>query len=222
MKLINSKIDYIFDFSKNDTYSLVIENPNEFYSLTMELFYQCSSDLDGEWVFGVNNEIKSISKNLLLLHNYYEFSCSSKKIDSLINSTILDALKTNDYFEEISSINSELFKINDKICEKVDLPIESSFEIDFDSIVKLLNYKIKDDLDFLNKLITYIDIFIKIKKIKVVVFIGLFSYLSEQEIDNLIKQLRYMDIKIMFIDNYDKCPFKYVKKIIIDNDLCII
>jgi len=61
-------------------------------------------------------------------------------------------------------------------------------------------------------------VFLKLKKIKIVIFVGLLSFLTNQELEELITQLKYMEIKVIFLDGID-LNVKY-PKIIIDNDLC--
>ncbi len=220
MKLVHSDFLFQIDFEENDCYSLIIENSKEFYNKTNELYCQ-SNGGDGNFVLSDNSEI-SISKNCLYIYDYYGDFLNSKKTISSINKKVVEILKNNDFLQEFNEINKLIFNINDRVIEELDYNVEYIDNFDFETFVKLSNYTIKTDVSLLENLIAYIQIYAQNENKKLLVFINLFSVLEKEEIKLLIKQIRYMQLNILFIDSNQKYKFEDIKTIIIDEDLCII
>ena len=220
MKLVHSDFLFQVDFEENDCYSLIIENSKEFYNKTNEFFRQANGD-DGNFVLSDNFEM-SISKNCLYVYDYYGDFLNSKKTISSINKKVVEILKNNDFLQEFNEINKLIFNINDKVIEELDYNIEYIDNFDFDTFVKLSNYTIKTDVSLLENLIAYIQIYAQNENKKLLVFVNLFTVLEKEEIKLLIKQIRYMQLNILFIDSNQKYKFEDIKTIIIDEDLCII
>ena len=220
MILVHANIDKEFDFEKNPIQELVVENSNEYYLLTTELYQQECGE-SGEWVLSFNNDIKDISKNVLIIHNFYELDCTGKKVESLITSCVLNELKTNDYTDLISQLNVNFFAINDKITENIDLPIVQTKELTYEDFIKFMGYKIEKQEDILSKIITYIEVFVKIKNIKLVVIFNITAILTDEQISLLIKQFEYMQVSVLFL-NRQGFLTQIIPKTIVDNDLCVI
>lgn len=222
MKLVHPNIETHIDFSKNKIYSLIVENSKEFYNLTHQLYKQVNVGEDvGQWVLS-NNKILNIAKTTLFIYDYYNIDFNSKKIQTLITNEVESVANANDLHFNISQINTLISQINEVIFENIDIPLTSDFEFCLADLIKLSAYKINKENDFLNSIHTYVDIFQKLKNIELVVFVNLFSVLEQEEIENLLKQLKYMNINVLMIDGFDKYNLKNVEKIIIDNDLCVI
>jgi len=222
MKLIHSHIDVEFDFDKNSSQLLIIENSSEFFELTHQLYRQCEGAGDGEWVLSDDSQILSLQKLSEIITEYYSFSLNNKKIENLLNGELLSLLKSGDYFEEFSLINKNLIAINEDLSMRLDFPVSYSEEFLFEDFIKFSHYKINENLGLTEKLLTYIDIYVNIKNIKLAIFVNLFSILSEDDIKKLLKQLEYMQIKVFFIESQLKYDIKSMQKTIIDNDLCVI
>ena len=222
MKLTHSDIDRQFDFDENNVQFLIVENSKEYFRLSSTIHDECEQQCDGKWVLSDNSEILSLQKYSIVLHNYLEFSCNNKKVENLINNEVLQIVRSSDYYEEFSQLNTKLISLNDAVLSSIDLPISYCDEFTFEDFIKFSHYKIKEDINILDKIVTFCDIFVKLKRIKLVVFIGLTLILDAQEIEDLIKQLRYMDISILFIEPQDKYAIGGANKTIIDNDLCVI
>ena len=69
-------------------------------------------------------------------------------------------------------------------------------------------------------MLDYISVMQKLSDLKVVVFVNANCVFSEQQIKSIIKQLTYMQLNILFINNIQKYSLNNVETIIIDDDLC--
>ena len=221
MKLQHFDIDYCFNFEQDiHIYSLIVDNPSLYFKVCNELINFDKLD-EVSWVLAHDAQEVKLD-NILCIHDFFELNLNNKKVESLIDAKILQILKEQDFLQEFSQLNNLLIKINNQALAEMDLPIKSTDEVTYENFVKLSDYKINEEIDLCNKIITYIDLFIKLKNVKVVVLVSCFNILTYEQIQQIIKQLQYMGINVLFINSVDKYNFKDVPKIIIDKDLCLI
>ena len=217
MKLAHPLLDGCILFKENVNF-LIIENNGQFYKLCTE-FYNLSQGNLGEFCLSINDKIIEFEKNSLVIHDFFGLDFSSKKIKTVVDGAVQEELKKADYILDVAKINTQIALLNEKVLSQIDLPIDFAQEFSLEKFIKLSEYFICQQQTFLDKLVTYIDVFIKIKKIKLVVFIGLVPFLTQQELNDLIVQLKYMQINVLFVEHSTENVGNY-PKIIIDKDLC--
>ena len=219
MKLVHKDINKHFDFAVNSFQHLIIENAKEFFNLTNELYAQSVLGEDGFWVLS-DSGILDLQKETLFISNFFDMDFNSKKIQNLINNKIENELKYNDFYKEFAEINLLLNKLNFDITQRIDLPVSYNNEFSFDDLIKFSNYKITAETDFIEKIISFIDIFTKLKKIKLVVLINATTYLTEKQLLQIFKHLKYANLSAMLIDGKPATKIAAAQTTIIDPDLC--
>ena len=219
MKIVHECLNEAINFDICPVYSLIIENSELFYKFTNDLFNQCNGE-DGDFVLSNNFKLDKFEKQAVFIHDYFNLSCSGIKIDKLIKSSILEKLNELDNFELMSRINQLIIEINEKVIDMVDLDLKFDDEFDYEKLIKISNFKIKEDSVLIEKLYSYIDIFVKLKNIKLVILVNLFDYFSEVQINDLLKQLRYNELFVLIVNSHEKYNLENAKRIIIDDDLC--
>lgn len=219
MKIVHEYLNEAIDFESNSVYSLIIENSELFYKLTNDLFLECNGE-DGDFVLSNNFKLDKFEKQAIFIYDYFNLSCSGVKVDKLIKSAVLQKLNELDNFELMGRINQAIIEINEKVIDLVDLDLSFDDEFDYEKLIKISNFKIKEDSILIERLYSYIDIFVKLKNIKLVIFINLFNYFSEKQVKELLKQLGYNELNVLLVNSYDKYQIENAKRIIIDEDLC--
>ena len=219
MKIVHPHLVRQIDFSKEEFYALIIENQKEFFSLTKELYNQVGGG-EGNFVLSEKCESLSIEKNVLFIYDYFSIGLNSKRIDNLLNASAINIIKEGDYIELITELNQKFIEFHEKVVDSFDLDVTYDDDLTFEKLVKLANYKISYNNDLLESILTYIDIHIKLQKIKVVVLVGAQTYFSQEEFDKLLKQIEYYDINLLLIDNRRSLDLKGIKCYTIDDDLC--
>ncbi len=220
MKIVHPHIDKQIDFYKSDVYILIIENPQEFYNLSKQIISQFNGE-EGEWILSQTFPIE-INKNVLVLYDFFNLTCNNKKLENLLKNYLLGLNKDLDCFDILSKINKDLIEFNDFIINNVDFKITAKDEISFEEVLKISKFSFKDDDNILENILNYVEVYSKLTSLKVVVMIGITDILGENDIEKLIKDFIYRDIKILFIESNDKNILREVNKIIIDKDLCVI
>lgn len=220
MKLVNSRYNQHFDFNNYFAYYLIIENSKEFLKVVEELYGECFASVDSEFTLSENNEILSISKNSLLIYNYFDLDLNNKKITNEINSRISNIFSSQDFVEDFTKLNQLFININDKVVSNFDFELEYDADLTYDKLIKISNYKISEQSTFIDKLIGYIKIYTALKKTKLLVFVGLSDYLSQAELEVFLKELEYLELKCLLVESHQKYNLDFVGKILIDEDLC--
>lgn len=222
MKLVHPHLDRQFDFERCALQQLLVENQREFLDLTTQLYLQCTKNNEaGEWVLSHHNNLLNLEKEALYIYDYYNFDLNNKKVSSLLNSEVLKVLMQNDYLQEMTTLQSAFSILNDKVLAELDLPIACSHELVFEDVIKLSKYQIEEDLTLPTKILTYIDIFLQLKKIKLVIFINSSQVLMPETLQTLFKELQYKEIKVLCIDGVAS-KIELAERTIIDMDLCTI
>ena len=220
MKLVHPDISIQIDFAQNNCYFLYIENSDEFYKLSKELYGQCCNSEEGSFVLS-DEEIVDIQKYCVFVYDYYKDMLSDKKISASVNDRILQILKSNDYLEDFARINMILAEVYQKVYDNIDFEIESSAEFTYEHFVKFISCKLYNYEELEQRLISFVDLYLKLTKCKVFIFVNLCLNLSEEKIKSLIKQFKYMQANVLFIESKKIYDLGGVKNITIDNDLCV-
>lgn len=218
MKLVHNNIQKHFDFSINPVQQLIVENHREFFNLTNQLYNQVNFNGEGLWVLS-DDEILNLSKNAIIISDYYNLDCNSKKVQIFLNDEIQNALNSTDYFTELADINSRLIDLNSKLLESIDLPIDFNAEFSPDDLIKISKYRIMEETSLVQRIIAYVEIFAKLKNIKLIIFFNLSLILDERELYQLLKDLRYMDLYVFLLDGQSTKQTQG-EITVIDNDLC--
>ena len=219
MKLVHKNIEKHLNFDENFFQVLIIENQKEYFSLIKQLIYQANGE-DGDWVLSHDGKILQIEKSMAVLSDFFEFTIAGRKIEGEINSKLMSVFKEGDLFQEVQNINSQINLLGERLIEEVELPIEMNSEITFSTLIKLLSFKIRQEENLIDKLSTWVDINIKLKNIKIFVFVNLQFVLDEEEFTSFVKYLNYLQIGVLNIASIDSEVFKDAEKTIIDKDLC--
>lgn len=220
MKLVNNRYQQHIDFSIYPAYFLVLENSQEFLKVTEEIYAECEGREESQFVLSENMEILNISKNCLLIHNYFDLDINNKKIINEINNRVLNYISKQDFVQEFCELNKILIDLNDKIVENFDFKLEYDADFTYDKFVKISNYKIESQNNFVDKLLSFIKIYTALKKTKLIIFVGLSLYLSKNELEIFIKELNYLELKCLLIEPRLKYNLENAGHIIIDEDLC--
>ena len=222
MRIVHKDISNPVIINENKINVLVLENKKFFIDKINELINQINGDYGDYFLFDLNDEELSISKNCEILTDLFSLDFDSKKIKSLI-------------FNELKNIsNSEVFYIKIRELEKnirdliLEIMYESDFELELDEdfditkLLKIYDISISKSYDTLiEKFITYIDILTDVLKIKVIFCVNLLNLFDEVDRIEIYKYLLLKKKKVVFIENYyESYDLEYEYKYIIDKDIC--
>lgn len=201
----------------NGIYTLVLENKELYRNTIVSLLNDKGSDL---FVISENYNPYDFNKNTYFINDILSFDVSDKKLMTKVNA---DLTKTaNDlYYEELISAKSLILEFAEKLAFEFDYDFSFNEDIDATAIIKMLNYKVRDESEsVLDSFLLMIKLLKKYTKIKLIICCNLSLYFLKSEILALTEMVKAMDIKILNIENYFSDSFEKNNVLIIDNDLC--
>ena len=220
MKIVSYNIETEIDFSKCDVYDLVIENSNMYYDVTNKLIKMSNGEEQNDIVLSDNNQEISLGKIGEIIYNFYDLDINNKKIQGLVFKHLIEIAKENDFYIELANINQSLMDFYTKLLTSQELNVCCDTDISLDNIIKLGNFKFEESNKLIEKLVDYIDVLNKLKPLNMIILIDAFSVLSLDEVEKFIKQMKYLNLKILFVNPFVKYDITNAKRIIVDQDLC--
>ncbi len=202
---------------KSGIVTLVIENKKLFRDTVSEILNGNENEL---FIVSKNFTPVDFNKTVSVINNALDIEFNNKKMMSKIY-TGLEVSANELFLKEVFEVKGMLFNLAEKLCREYDFDLKASEDIDTSSIIKLLDFKVREDADnYLEKIILYIKLIEKYLKIKLFIFYNLNLYCSYSEMQTLCETLKSMDVCCLDIENHIDEVFDKNNTYIIDNDLC--
>ena len=74
--------------------------------------------------------------------------------------------------------------------------------------------------DFFERLVRYVKISVEVLSTKIFVFVNIRSYLTDYQVQALVKEIQYQEAKIILMESQEKGCLKGGMRYIIDRDGC--
>lgn len=109
-----------------------------------------------------------------------------------------------------------------KLAEKLDGSITFD-DCSIDSIIKCIEPRFDNSYELLiEKLIDFFELVRKFDRDKMFILYNLRSIISDREFKELVNETYMKSIELLFIESSERTYVGNVKRVIIDNDLCMI
>ena len=216
MKLVNSKYNLDIEFEENISNTLVLENKQHMIDVIQNLILQLKGD-EGDFVLSAEKNVK-FDKVVEFIANPFEIDFNNKKIVTKLFEQLIAV--ASECVEEYNFINGKIVGTLDDICSKIEY---YNVEYNWKSIFKLYNVRIGENYNSLcEKIEEYVKVLADILHIKLLIFLNIKEYLTEEEIDNLQKICFYKKIFLLLIESEERFVLDNEKTFIIDKDRCLI
>lgn len=221
MKLVHPNIKKQLIFNENRFINIIIENQDYLIELIQELIIQCSGG-EGRFVLSEDLNIIDISKNMFIITDLFNIDINQKKIINKLYNILKEQAYSSDYYVETNSLLSNLYAYSEKIISDINYPIKYNNDIDISSLFKILEIKIDTEYTtLLERVLDYVSVLHEICKINIFIFTNLKSFLKEEDIIKLYKELSYKKIYCILIENVQRDKIEEFENVlIIDKDLC--
>ena len=210
MKLFIETIDKAIDI-ENGIYQIKIENPITYRNIAI--------NIDTEIILSNAGKIISLDKEVIIIHNPFNFDINDPKtikaLYKLLEKEIHGKLEN-----ELLNIEKVLFEISDKLILSSNINLDYEAQIDVSKLLSCLGIKYNTYDDYLSNLLQYIKIQSNLFSKKIIIFFGLSSMLSLDEINRLNVELINNDISLIDISFSIKNISN--NSLIIDEDWCIL
>ena len=220
MKLVNSKYNLDIEFEENISNTLVLENKQHMIDVIQNLILQLKGD-EGDFVLSAEKNVK-FDKVVEFIANPFEIDFNNKKIVTKLFEQLIAV--ASECVEEYNFINGKIVGTLDDICSKIEYyNVEYNLEYEWKSIFKLYNVRIGENYNSLcEKIEEYVKVLADILHIKLLIFLNIKEYLTEEEIYNIKKISFYKKIFLLLIESEERFVLDNEKTFIIDKDRCLI
>lgn len=212
---MNIKYDLLnepFFIGYGDICNITIENKLEYRKIIENIYNQEKIEL--------YDDEKLITK-YKVIENSAILDFADKKITTKIIKDLMEIISDEKHYEQKINLNSSIVNFINDITLDYPYILEIGDEINFESLLKVVPIKPSIDYtDFMDKFVSFLDIYQNVLKIDVFYTINLLQYFTEEELKELSD---YIKIRNICIINYDNIlvDSKYIsKKLLFDNDLC--
>lgn len=222
MKIVHPLFDKPIEFKENTVNILVVENKVVLVEMIDELFLQTNGET-GKFILSHDNIEIEVSKNLELIINFFDMEFNTKKIITKLYAVLENESLSEDIYNKTMEIKGQIINYAENLFSANKYDIIYNENININSLLKFLDVK----LNFINdslaeKIINYMDILRDLLNINLFVFVGLRSYLNEEDLQELYKYVVYNKYNILLIESQVIEKVKYEDYLIVDNDLCIL
>ena len=220
MKMVHIELDNAIISNQDVFTEWIIELPVVMTKYVQELWHQCSGG-EGRFVLSQGDKEIDLSKKIELIMNPFMIEINGRKILNKLYSELDKISKTETMYMQTLKIARDIKEYILSLEYEADYSLEFETELDVPGLLKIAGVKYEEtEIDFLEKLIRYIKIIVRVLSIKVIVFINLRSYLSETQMQEVIKEIEYQEIQAIFMENQERVGLEGGKRYIIDKDQC--
>lgn len=220
MKMVHIELDNAIISNQDVFTEWIIELPAVMMKYVQELYRQCGGG-EGRFVLSQGDKEIDLSKNIELIMNPFMIEINGRKILNKLYSELDKISKTETMYMQTLKIARDIKEYILSLEYEADYSLEFETELDVPGLLKIAGVKYEEtEIDFLEKLIRYIKTIVRVLSIKVIVFINLRSYLSETQMQEVIKEIEYQEIQAIFMENQERVGLEGGKRYIIDKDQC--
>ena len=220
MKLAHVDLNQVLEVEVAHPYEWVVENPELFAKYVRELLGQARGE-EGEFVFSISEKIFPVSKKVEIILNPFAIDINDKRIISKLYGQLNEVAYSEKYYMYTQEILQKLHQYIYELEQESRHILCADENIELVSIFKALGVRQEVlEEDFREVLCRYVKIIGEVLGIKLVVFVNLRSYMTDEQISSLITDVSYEDIGLLLMESCDRGCLNGVKRFIIDRDLC--
>lgn len=198
----------------------IIESPDYFSKFLDELWKQCENGI-GHYVLSDNEKELDIRKNIELIFHPFTIDLNDKRILGKLYVELEQLAHSEQFFVRTQEMTQYILEYVLELEQRTDYILQTENELDLTMLLKSLSvkYEIMEE-SYLEKLVQYIKITSQLLKKKLYVFVNIRSYLTDEKMNLLIKEMMYQEIHILFIENQERSCLEGGIRYIIDADGC--
>lgn len=218
--LANPNIETTIELESDRVNIIIIENAHEYFKVVSSMISAMQGE-ESNFTFWENNDKIQASKCGELLLNNFSFDFADKKIITLLYKKLQIEFNNGDFLLSFNKINAEIGAFLQNLFMQIDFSLDYS-ELNIEDLLKACSVKpAKEYESLLDKIVSYINIFLELKSIKFFVFIGLKDVLSDDDLTLLYRHCEMQKVSLLLFESSKKRDLlPQEKAIIITEDLC--
>ena len=220
MKLVHSELSGELLKDKTIFTEWIIESPELFARYLQELYGQYAK-CEGKFVLSQNIKELDISKYVEIITDPFAVDLNGRKIINKLYTELNELSKTEMMYTKTLQLAQHIQEYLLDLESNTNHILQFNGEMDVTGLLKTMDVKIEDCTEkFFERLVCYIKNVIGVLSVKVFVFINLRSYLTDNQMEELIQEITYQEVHALFIENQERTCLKGGIRYIIDKDGC--
>lgn len=220
MILIHPDLNNQIVIDSDNVTELVIESPSLFTEYVNELMNQVSG-IEGKFI--LDNDLKEIDfyKSVEIVVNPLSLDFSSAKIQKKLYSELLQISQQEKMYLQTLELKNQIYTYMIALEVESGYDINVSPDIDMNTVFKASKVTLEcEEKTYFERLVQYIKVLSELLHIKVIVFVNLRSYLNEKQLQELMKEAKYLEIALLLIECIQRPLLLNERLYIIDLDGC--
>lgn len=198
----------------------IIESPESFSGYVLELSTQIDGN-EGQFVLSDKNKELDLAKKAELIFNPFTVDINERKILNKLYMELSDLSKEEEMYIKTVELLRHLQEYMLELEQCTEYILEFDQETDMSALLKAVNIHYETrDMDFMERLVQYMKVLAVVVGIKVFMFVNLRSYLTDHQMQEVMKEMKYQNIKGLFIESQQRSCMEGMKQYIIDVDRC--
>lgn len=220
MRISSERLETQIELDVSRPFLLCIESPKEYFNTVNELMNAFAGNIS-EYTFWDGDKQINAEKEGELLTDMFSFGLSDKKIINLLYKRLQSNFNNGQLIFEFQKLRSVSEHFLSNLCETEDFALTYS-EMTFDALLKAVSIRPEENYEtLLEKVICYINLFIELKNIRFLAFVGLKSVLSDEDLRLLYRHSKLHKLSLLLVECGKIRPLLEEEKvIIITEDLC--
>ncbi|MBQ8179234.1 MAG: type II-A CRISPR-associated protein Csn2 [Candidatus Methanomethylophilaceae archaeon] len=190
------------DFSEQKVHRMVLENSLSMGWMVGELSNQIKG-LNGRFYLSESGRELDMRKKVELIVDPFSLDHNSKEIVSGLHKCISSRLESGDDYLSFREVVSDLLRV----LEKVSTDVDSSVSLDdpsSQSLLKIASVGIMDPTDITESISEYARLITSYSEKELVALVNVDLFMSDADYKECLKQIRYLQVPILFIETKAK------------------
>lgn len=198
----------------------IIESPELFTEYVQELYMQCEND-EGRFVLSEEENEINLSKVSEIIMNPLGLELNQKKIINKLYSELVKTSMSEVMYEKTAELTRYIANYIMDLEDNADYTVQFSDRLDVSILLKAMDVKYEEtEESLLEHLIRYIKLVVSLLNVRLIILVNIRSYLNDRQFDELIQEIKYQEIKVLFIENKGRGCAEGGMRYIIDKDGC--
>lgn len=220
MKLVHSDLSADILNDKNVFTEWILESPELYAKYLQELFSQQNGE-EGQFVLSHKEKELNIAKSVEIIVNPFNVEINGRKILNKLYTELDQLSKSEIMYTKTLELTGKMQEYMLELEQNTEYILEFDMDLDMTALFKTVGIRHEEqETDFFERLIRYIKIAVNVLSTKVFVFINIRSYLTDLQMQELIKEISYQEVKALFIENQERSCMEGGRRYIIDADGC--
>ncbi len=221
MKLVHPDFFFPIEFKENRIETIVIEKPEIFSKLILQLKAHINNKEDFGWVLSENNNLLEMAKNCEIVMDPFAIDVNNKKLQNALLEKLETEISGTENLLEWNNLCGKIIQTLDIFLSQIDYQVSYSCDLLIKDFLKLMKVRFQEDnVDFFDKLLDFLSLERDVLNIKVFIMINLKSFLSLEQLNYLYQQSCYKKFQLLLLesnmDEVNKISGEHI--VIIDRD----